>query len=539
MNLDPGHMIEELQDNIKTGDAMKARLVLEMIDKVDSATQGKLLYILSRADVDFQLPVLLYLLSERGDVDKNGLIRNALFSCLVAFPEKLPALLSSPDIGDRDNLIRIAGELRCAEAVPVLIDILGEAESEAEILMIIETLGLIGDPQSVSVLTDYLYSSIRELILAAVQSLGQIGTPEATSQLAERMGTDNEIDLIILSIFAEIQDQTSIEQLSKAIRSPYAQMRTYAKQKLTVIGNKAVPALINNLSDDDPDCLIHTLNVLGDIGDEAAVTPIRHLLSSMPNNPNVRFAAYEALALLPVKQGAYTLTAGLSDSEEHVRLAAARAIERNYSDLFGVGIRNLLRGPGDEADRIVKTIVYAEVEQLFLALVDDEVFKDIAMKYLPKSHEDIKQRYYKLLMDNGHSEFARMVFGQQEEKARQKVVAVDDSRMILNIYKSTLHELGYEPVLFEFPASAVEWLETEKPLMVLTDLNMPVMTGVQLTERVRRKYPKHVLPILMVTTQNEQNDNSAAKAAGITAILNKPFTAKSLGEAMDKALGRE
>ncbi len=538
MNLDPGHMIEELQDNIKTGDALKARLVLEMIDRVDSATQGKLLYILSRADVDFQLPLLLYLLSKRGEIDKNGLIRNALLSCLMAFPEKMPALLVSADTDERGLLVRIAGELRCTEAVPSLLDILGKADLEAEIMMIIETLGLIGDPRSIPVLTDYLYSSIRELILAAIQSLGQIGTPEATGPLAERMNTDNEIDLIILSIFAEIQDQISIEQLSRAIRSPYAQMRTFAKQKLTMMGSKAVPALINNLSVEDPDCLIHTLNVLGDIGDESAVLPVRHLLSAIPDNPNVRFAAYEALALMPVKQGAYTLTTGLSDSDEHVRLAAARAIERNYSDLFGVGIRNLLRGPEDDVERIVKTIVYAEVEQIFLSLVDDEIFRNISMKYLPNTHRDIRQRYYNLLMDNGHSDFARQVLGRQEEQARQKVVAVDDSRMILNIYKSTLHDLGYEPVLFEFPASAVEWLETEKPLMVLTDLNMPVMTGIQLTEKVRRKYPKNVLPILMVTTQNEQNDNSAAIAAGVTDIVHKPFTAKSLGEAMDKALGR-
>ncbi len=538
MKVDPNHMIEELQENIKTGDALKARLVLAMIDRVDSATQGKLLYVLSRAEVDFQLPLLIYLLSEHGEVDQNGMVRNALFSCLMAFPEKLPELLSSNEIEDKIDLIRIAGELHCTESVPVLLDILGEAETPAEIHMIIETLGSIGDPQSVSVLTDYLYSSIRELILAAVQSLGQIGTPEATRPLAERMDTDNEIDMIVLSIFAEIQDQTSIEQLTRALRSHYAEMRTYAKQKLTVMGAKAVPALITNLSDDDPDCLIHTLNVLGDLGDEGAVLPIRQLLSTMPINPNVRFAAYEALALLPVKQGAYTLTAGLSDSEEHVRLAAARAIEKNYSDLFGVGIRNLLRGPLEEVERIVKTIVYAEVEQIFLALVEDDVFQDFAMKYLPKTHMDIRQRYYKLLMDNGHSEIARQILGQQEEKVRQKVVAVDDSRMILNIYKSTLHDLGYEPVLFEFPASAVEWLENEKPLMVLTDLNMPVMTGIQLTTKIRKKYPKNVLPILMVTTQNEQNDNTAATSAGVTDILNKPFTAKSLGEAMNKALGR-
>lgn len=539
MELNPKHMVEELQENIKTGDSLKARLVLSMIDQVDSAAQGKLLYVLSRADIDFQVPLLVYLLNEHGDLNgKSGIIRNTLFTCLMAFPEKLPELLLSSEIKDRTELIRIAGELTCTEAVSALLEILSVSETESEIMLLIETLGLIGEGQAVPVLTDYLYASVRELILAAIQSLGQIGTPHAMRSLAERMSTDNEIDIIILNIFAEVQDKISIEQLSLALRSHHAHMRTFAKQKLTKMGTKAVPALIGNLEGSDPDCLIHTLNVLGGIGDESAVLPIRHLLASMPIDANVRFAAYEALALLPVRKGAYTLTAGLSDPEEHVCLAAARAIEKNYSALFAVGIKNLLRGPDEEVFRIVKTIVYAEVDNIFLALIEDEIFLREAMKYLPKTHIDLRQRYYMLLMSVGKSEIARLIVGQEEKVERQKIVAVDDSRMILNIYKSTLHDLGYEPVLFEFPASALEWLEKEKPLMVLTDLNMPVITGVQLTEKIRQKYSKSDLPILMVTTQNEQSDNKDAEDAGISGIVQKPFNAKSLGAAMDAVLKR-
>ncbi len=116
------------------------------------------------------------------------------------------------------------------------------------------------------------------------------------------------------------------------------------------------------------------------------------------------------------------------------------------------------------------------------------------------------------------------------------MVAVDDSRMILNIYKATLHELGYEPVLFEFPATAIEWLEKEKPAMVLTDLNMPEITGVMLAEEIRKKYTPKELPIIMVTTQNEANDNDAAFIAGVNKVIQKPFNAESLKVAMDEYL---
>jgi len=309
-------------------------------------------------------------------------------------------------------------------------------------------------------------------------------------------------------------------------------MRSYAKKELVGIGPKAVPFLIENLTRRDPDFLIHTLNVLGDIGDDSAVVPIRTLLQQEPKSANVRFAAYEALALLPLRKGAYTLTAGLSDPEDHVCVAAARAIDQNFSDILVAGIKNLLRSKNDEARHITKIIVNAQVDKVFLSLAGEDFFQEMAMIYLPHTHQDTREHYHKLLVKEGVTDFAAKLTGGAKESDKPKVVAVDDSRMILNIYKATLHELGYDPVLFEFPASAIEWLQKEKPLLVLTDLNMPDITGVQLTEKIREKYSSEQLPVIMVTTQNEANDNAAAKEAGVNKIIHKPFNAKSLKEAM-------
>ena len=158
----------------------------------------------------------------------------------------------------------------------------------------------------------------------------------------------------------------------------------------------------------------------------------------------------------------------------------------------------------------------------------------MALDYLPHTHRDIREHYHSLLLQADRADFAKKLTGTVDTAKRQKIVAVDDSRMILNIYKATLHELGYDPVLFEFPASALQWLRTEKPLMILTDLNMPEITGIQLAERVRKLYPGVRLPIIMVTTQNESQDNDAAYAAGIDAILHKPFNAEILREAINK-----
>lgn len=535
-DLNTEHMVEEIQANIQTGDSLKARLVLDHLGSVDKKTQNRLLYELSRGEIAFTVPLLNYLLTTHPELTANlPIIRETLISNLIAYPEILLTSLANPDIEDKTVMIETAGELKFEEATPALIDLLAQTKETSIIKLIIDNLGLIGDPESINTLTDYLYAADRELIISAIHALGQVGTNTAMHRLAERMGTDNELDLIILGIFADVQDQVSLEKLNDTLRSHYAHMRIYAKDELVRIGAKAVPVLIENLKEGDSDLLVHTLNVLGEIGDESAVMPIRALLNTVPRNANVRFAAYEALALLPLRKGAYTLAAGLTDSEDHVCTAAARAIDRNFNEILAAGIKNMIRAQTDEARHIVKIIVNAQVDNIFLNLAPEEFFRELALVYLPHAHRDIKNHYITLLQEKGLEDFAARISGEElEGKTRLKVCAVDDSRMILNIYKATLHELGFDPVLFEFPAGALEWLVKEKPALVLTDLNMPEISGIELTKRIRSTYSLETLPVIMVTTQSDVQDHEAATAAGVNSILIKPFNADSLRTAMGK-----
>lgn len=536
-DLNTQDMITEIRDNIQTGDTLKTKLVLSHLTDLDKKTQNRLVYELSRGDVKFTVPILLHLMTEHVEIaDELPIIKETLLSNLLAYPELLIEFLSDTSIKDKALLINVSGELRFEEAVPALLYLVANSQDEAEIKLIVETLGMIGDPQAINTLTDFMYAANRDLIITAIQALGQVGTPSAMHRLSERMGTDNEMDYMILSIFADVQDPVSLEKLNETLASHYAHLRIYAKQELIRIGAKSVPALIENLLQDDPDFTIHTLNVLGDIGDESAIMPIRKLLGKEPKSANVRFAAYEALALLPLRKGAYTLTAGLTDPEDHVCVAAARAIDQNYSEILTAGIKNLLRGMDDEARHITKIIVNAQVDKIFLSLVGEDFFQELSLIYLPHAHKDTKEHYIEILEENGFGEFANKLKGDEAVTNKVKIVAVDDSRMILNIYKATLHELGFEPVLFEFPATAIEWLQKERPAMVLTDLNMPEITGVMLTAEIRKSYTPKDLPIIMVTTQNEANDNDAAYAAGVNKVIQKPFDAESLKLAMSEYL---
>ena len=112
-----------------------------------------------------------------------------------------------------------------------------------------------------------------------------------------------------------------------------------------------------------------------------------------------------------------------------------------------------------------------------------------------------------------------------------------------------LHQMGFSPVTFEFPARAIEAIANEKPDLVITDLNMPEINGLQLTEQIRAMAPAQGLPIIMITTQSDfvglsssaksaRVDEGSMKRAGIDRVLHKPFRDEELDAAIRELLSR-
>ena len=129
VTLNATHMVEEIQENIKTRDAMKARIVLSHIGEVDKTIQNRLMYELLRGDMEFTSPLLLFLLTEHSDVtDTMPVVRETLLSNLLAYPELLLKFLESPTIKNKSYLIQVVGELHLEEATPLLIKLVSESE---------------------------------------------------------------------------------------------------------------------------------------------------------------------------------------------------------------------------------------------------------------------------------------------------------------------------------------------------------------------------------------------------------------------------
>ena len=111
----------------------------------------------------------------------------------------------------------------------------------------------------------------------------------------------------------------------------------------------------------------------------------------------------------------------------------------------------------------------------------------------------------------------------------KRIFLVDDSATILLSISNILTKAGFE---IEKAANAEEALRKfqsgVKVDLLITDLNMPGMKGIEVIKEVRKLPNYRFMPILFLTTESQQTKRAEAKAAGASGWLVKPATAESL-----------
>jgi len=109
------------------------------------------------------------------------------------------------------------------------------------------------------------------------------------------------------------------------------------------------------------------------------------------------------------------------------------------------------------------------------------------------------------------------------------VLIVDDHRTMLKILEQQLRQLGFTEVdAFSEPREALRALGTKNYGLVLSDWNMAGMSGLELLKAVRSFEPWRGLPFVLITAENSPANVQAAKEAGVTGYIVKPFDAEGL-----------
>ena len=116
-----------------------------------------------------------------------------------------------------------------------------------------------------------------------------------------------------------------------------------------------------------------------------------------------------------------------------------------------------------------------------------------------------------------------------------KFLVVDDFATMRRIIRNLLKELGFSNVdEAEDGVSALAKLRSERFDFVVSDWNMPNMTGIDLLRNIRADEQLKTLPVLMVTAEAKKENIIAAAQAGASGYVVKPFTAATLDEKLKK-----
>ena len=118
----------------------------------------------------------------------------------------------------------------------------------------------------------------------------------------------------------------------------------------------------------------------------------------------------------------------------------------------------------------------------------------------------------------------------------KKILIVDDSESIREVVCFTLENEGYEVLAGCDGKEALKFLDGSEIDLIITDLHMPNMDGIQLIKEIRKIDIYKRTPILFLTTESQATKKIEAKEAGATGWIIKPFVPAKLLSAINKVI---
>ncbi len=116
-----------------------------------------------------------------------------------------------------------------------------------------------------------------------------------------------------------------------------------------------------------------------------------------------------------------------------------------------------------------------------------------------------------------------------------RVLVVDDFSTMRKIIKNILRQLGFNNIVeADDGSTAWETLNKDNIDFIVSDWNMPTMSGIELLRKVRASEEYADLPFLMVTAEAQQENIIEAVQAKVSNYIVKPFTPETLGQKIDK-----
>ncbi|WP_449448083.1 twitching motility response regulator PilH [Thermomonas brevis] len=118
-----------------------------------------------------------------------------------------------------------------------------------------------------------------------------------------------------------------------------------------------------------------------------------------------------------------------------------------------------------------------------------------------------------------------------------RILIVDDSPSQLMSIRRIVEKLGHDALTAEDGAAGVEAAKRELPDLILMDVVMPNLNGFQATRSITREATTKHIPVILVTTKDQDTDRVWGMRQGARAYITKPFSESELADIINQYLG--
>ncbi|MBN2137289.1 MAG: response regulator [Sedimentisphaerales bacterium] len=112
--------------------------------------------------------------------------------------------------------------------------------------------------------------------------------------------------------------------------------------------------------------------------------------------------------------------------------------------------------------------------------------------------------------------------------AERRVLVVDDEIHIVHVVAIKLRNNGYEVITADNGAEALELAQQERPDIIVTDFQMPIMTGLELVKELRKDQITKDIPVILLTARSFAISKEQQEELQISTCLSKPFSPREL-----------
>lgn len=518
---------------------------------MDFLEQVTLLNDISARKDSSALPDLLDLFeTPTGDKGVDYMVVNALNTVLGANEDAVIDGLGSPKTNFRTLCIRAAGEYAFPDAAEPLMHMAEDEEDPDLLLEVLAALAKIQPAGAAAVFRTFLGHDDAMLAALAMEMAGVYGDTQAVPFLRAAVeATDahrslDQCDITTwkaIDALAAMATPEAVAFLASCVHHQNPTARRLITDALIRIGEPAIPHLEPFYGQGNVDQRILACNIVGFIGSRKGVDGLITAFDKGHfTDANVRYAAFEALGRLGTLKGLICLVDGLSESDELILMAVVTGLERHAAPGVLKTIAQNIAAGDERGKRIAHAVIASKALRLFQELYKDEA---VAAQLMPalrlsKDAEILEAFGARLEEIGGERAQADIASLPKAQAATRKALAADDSKSMLALYRNILTDLGFEPLCAANGQEAYAFVEAGEFVdVVITDMNMPVMDGMELVSKLRASLGYDDVPILMVTTESEGSQRDLAAKTGVTDFLTKPFKPEALKAKLAELLG--